>query len=119
MDILNYQKVAKLVEAVTGMTLSVAEVEAIGERIVNLERVYDVREGVRREHDTLPERFLREPLKVGTSAGHVIELDLMLDEYYRVRGWDVRSGIPTARKLEELGLRDVVEDLRRMGLLPG
>ncbi|MCC6022900.1 MAG: aldehyde ferredoxin oxidoreductase family protein [Desulfurococcaceae archaeon] len=119
MDILNYQKVAKLVEAVTGMTLSVAEVEAIGERIVNLERVYDVREGVRREHDVLPERFLREPLKVGASTGHVIELDLMLDEYYRVRGWDVRSGIPTVRKLEELGLRDVVEDLRRMGLLPG
>jgi len=117
MDILNYRRVAKLIEAVTGMAFSVGEVEAIGERVVNLERVYNVREGVRREHDTLPGRFLKEPLRVGASVGHVVELDLMLEEYYRVRGWDSRSGIPTVKKLEELGLTDAVEDLRSRGLI--
>jgi len=118
MNILNYVKVARLVDAVTGMNVSPAEVESIGERIVNLERVYDIREGIRREHDTLPRRFLEEPLKIGASTGHVIELGAMLEEYYEVRGWDRKSGIPTARKLKELGLANVMEELNRMGLLP-
>jgi len=118
MNILNYVKVARLVDAVTGMNVSPAEVESIGERIVNLERVYDIREGIRREHDTLPRRFLEEPLKIGASTGHVIELGAMLEEYYEVRGWDRKSGVPTARKLKELGLANVMEELNRMGLLP-
>jgi len=117
MNILDYEKTARLIEAVTGMGLSPARVEMIGERIVNLERAYDVREGVRKRDDTLPRRFLREPLKVGGSAGHVIELDVMLEEYYDVRGWDKKTGVPTARKLEELDLVDVAEDLRRRGLI--
>jgi aldehyde:ferredoxin oxidoreductase len=90
----------------------------IGERVVNLERAYDIREGVRRVHDTLPERFIKEPLKKGPSAGHVIELDEMLMEYYEVRGWNKQTGIPTREKLLELGLLDVVEDFVSRGILP-
>ncbi len=119
MNILDYVKISRLVEAVTGMSIPPDEVRAIGERTVNLERVYNIREGVRRGHDTLPKRFLEEPLKVGASAGHVVELDVMIEEYYSTRGWDRESGVPTAKKLEELGLADAVEELRRMGLLPG
>jgi len=117
MNILDYWKISRLIEAITGMDVTPMEVEAIGERIINLERIYDIREGVRREQDTLPERFLKEPLKMGTSAGHVIELESMLEEYYNVRGWDKKTGIPTAKKLEELDLKDVLEELNRKKLL--
>lgn len=117
MNILDYGKMAKLIEAVTGMNITPIEVEVIGERIINLERIYNVREGVKREHDTLPERFLKEPLKRGASAGHVIELEKMLMEYYDTRGWDKNTGIPTAEKLKALNLIDVLEDLQRRGLL--
>ena len=117
MNILDYGKMAKLIEAVTGMNITPIEVEVIGERIINLERIYNVREGVKREHDTLPERFLKEPLKRGASAGHVIELEKMLMEYYDTRGWDKNTGIPTAEKLKALNLIDVLEDLQRRRLL--
>ncbi|MGB9817470.1 MAG: aldehyde ferredoxin oxidoreductase family protein [Desulfurococcaceae archaeon] len=118
MNILDYSKTAKLIEAVTGFEVTPVEVRMIGERVVNLERAYDIREGVRRVHDTLPERFIKEPLKKGPSAGHVIELDEMLMEYYEVRGWNKQTGIPTREKLLELGLLDVVEDFVSRGILP-
>lgn len=119
MNILDYPKIARLIEAVAGFEIKPLEVQAIGERIVNLERVYNVREGVRKTHDTLPKRFLSEPLEEGASAGHVVELEPMLMEYYEVRGWDKDTGIPTREKLEELGLTDIANDLRFMNLLPG
>lgn len=119
MDVLNYERIAKLVRAVTGMELSPSEVVAVGERVINVERAYIVREGVRKTHDTLPPRFLKEPLERGASAGHVVELDVMLGEYYRARGWDEDTGLPTPEKLRELGLHSVLEDLRSRGVLPG
>jgi len=116
MNILDYVRIAKLVNVVTGIELSPEEVAKVGERIVNLERAYDVREGIRREHDTLPARFLKEPIRTGPSAGQVIELEEMLEEYYRVRNWDPSTGIPRASKLRELGLHEVVEDLKARGV---
>ncbi|MCK4585085.1 aldehyde ferredoxin oxidoreductase, partial [candidate division WOR-3 bacterium] len=81
----------------------------IGERIWNLTRLIAVREGVSRKDDTLPARFLEEPLPAGAAKGHFVsreELDTMLDEYYTLRGWD-KNGIPTKEKLEELGLGEI------------
>ena len=118
MDILNYEKIARLIEIVTGYSLTPAEVKFIGERIVNIERAYDVREGIRRVHDTLPRRFLEEPVSYGPSAPHVIELEVMLDEYYEARGWDVKTGLPTKAKLLELGLDFAAEELEKLGKLP-
>jgi aldehyde:ferredoxin oxidoreductase len=73
---------------------------------VNLERLFIAREGITRADDTLPARFLEEPVPegCGPSTGSVLELDEMLDEYYQARGWDVATGLPTKEKLEELGL---------------
>jgi len=73
---------------------------------VNLERLFIAREGITRQDDTLPRRFLEEPLPEGSgpSTGSVLELEPMLDEYYCARGWDVETGLPTKEKLEELGL---------------
>ncbi|MEM1628159.1 MAG: aldehyde ferredoxin oxidoreductase family protein [Desulfurococcaceae archaeon] len=111
MNILDYKKIARLIESVTGLELSPSNVEEIGERIVNLERAYNAREGFNKAHDTLPSRFLREPLRKGPSAGHVVELEVMLKEYYEVREWDGETGLPTIGKLKKLGLYNVIKDL--------
>ena len=74
-----------------------------GERIFNLERLFNLGAGFTRKDDTLPERFLKEPLPEGPAKGKVAMLDEMLPEYYVLRGWD-KSGRPTENKLKELGL---------------
>ncbi len=75
----------------------------IGERIYTLERLYNLREGFSKKDDTLPPRFINEPLKEGVSRGHVVPLDIMLDQYYFVRGWD-ENGIPRNDLIEKLGI---------------
>lgn len=116
MNILDYEKTARLLKAITGLSFTIDEVRDIGERIINLERAYLVREGIRRKDDTLPKRFLKEPMPNGRSKGHIIELQQMLDEYYEVRGWDIKTGIPKESVLKRLGLDDVVQDLKRRGV---
>lgn len=76
----------------------------VGERIVNLERMFNAREGFTREEDRMPERIVKDPLPYGPSAGQVFEQDELLDQYYEARGWDKVTGIPKAEKLRELGL---------------
>ena len=76
----------------------------VGERVYNLERMFNIREGFGRKDDVFPERFLKEPMPDGPSAGQVFEADLLLEDYYKVRGWDLKTGIPTEEKLKELGL---------------
>ena len=108
------ENTAALMEAVTGLKLTPEEVMQVGERINNLARAFNVREGFTRADDTLPERLLTEPLKAGASKGHFIskeELAQMLDEYYAARGWDVKTGAPTSEKLSELGLDYVADQL--------
>ena len=86
--------------AYTGIPITADDVLKIGERIYNLERYYNNLAGFREGSDTLPERFLKEPSQSNGSMGHVCELDLMLDEYYRARGWE--NGVVPERKLQEL-----------------
>jgi len=107
MEVLDWQETADLLNASTGWDMTGEEVRQAGERIVNLERLFIAREGVTRKDDTLPRRFLEEPLgPTGTpSSGATVDLDQMLDEYYEARGWDVATGLPTPAKLAELGLR--------------
>jgi aldehyde:ferredoxin oxidoreductase len=106
MEVLDWDGTAELLQATTGWPWTGEQVRQVGERIVNLERSFIAREGISRQDDTLPERFLKEPMseESGASAGAILELDPMLDEYYRARGWDVASGLPTKKKLRELGL---------------
>jgi aldehyde:ferredoxin oxidoreductase len=106
MEVLDWEGTAELLQATTGWDIDGEEVRRIGERIVNLERLFIAREGITREDDTLPNRFLEQPLPEGSgpSAGSVLELEPMLDEYYRARRWDVETGLPTREKLAELDL---------------
>ena len=92
----------KFLSVVSGRTYSMGDFLAVGERIVNLERLYNLREGMRPEfEDTLPPRLLRE----STSPYHVgVPLGLMLPRYYRIRGWDAR-GVPTEKTLRRLEIR--------------
>jgi aldehyde:ferredoxin oxidoreductase len=97
---------AEMVRAVTGWNVTVDELERTGERIVNLERMFNVREGVRRRDDVLPWRVMHQPIPDGPSAGMYCppdELGAMLDTYYGLRGWDA-DGVPTRARLAALGL---------------
>ncbi|MBW8382912.1 MAG: aldehyde ferredoxin oxidoreductase C-terminal domain-containing protein [Youngiibacter sp.] len=98
--------VAMQLTGATGIEFTKEDVWALGERLNNLTRMFNVREGFSRKDDTLPERFMKEELKDGLSKGELIteaDLNAMLDEYYEARGWD-ENGIPTEEKLRELGL---------------
>jgi len=103
MELLPLKRAAAITEAVTGLHFTEESMWEIGERIVNLERAYLVREGISRKDDTLPERLLKQPLKEGPTKGVVVDLDTMLKEYYLVRHWD-EEGRPTKEKLAQLGL---------------
>jgi aldehyde:ferredoxin oxidoreductase len=107
---LGYEEVVEGLRLTCGLEYSVADLEKLGERVVNLQRMYNVRLGIRRADDTLPERLLKEPAPDGPARGHVVELDYMLDEYYRERGWR-EDGVPTRERLLELGLPELVRDL--------
>jgi aldehyde:ferredoxin oxidoreductase len=94
---------ADLLTATTGVKVDSEELLKVGERIWNLQKLYNIKRGFGRKDDTLPARLLTEPLKEGAPAGQVSRIHEMLDEYYALRGWDA-EGIPTKEKLRELGL---------------
>ncbi|MDD1704461.1 MAG: aldehyde ferredoxin oxidoreductase family protein [Methanoregula sp.] len=94
---------ADLVSAATGMPCDAAGLLKVGERIWNLQKIYNIRAGFGRRDDTLPDRLLNEPLQEGAPKGMVWQRDALLDEYYTLRGWD-KEGIPTAAKKGELRL---------------
>jgi aldehyde:ferredoxin oxidoreductase len=88
-----------------------------GERIFNLVRVYCNREGIRRKDDVLPERLMKEPLPEGPAEGMIIgtdTLEMLKDAYYQYRGWNLKDGVPSVAKLQELGLDELIEDVKKM-----
>lgn len=101
--ILSVDKQQQLLEFGSGLEVSKEDMLKIGERILNIERLFNIREGFNRKDDTLPNRFLKEVIKEGLSAGHSINLEKMLDEYYGKMGWDI-NGIPEESKLAELDI---------------
>jgi aldehyde:ferredoxin oxidoreductase len=111
------QCVVDILNVVTGMDITVEEAVETAERIWNVIRAFAVREGLRREHDSLPKRFLTEAIPDGPSKGMVITeemLEKMKDEYYELRGWDIRTGIPSPELLLKLDLPDIAEDMNKI-----
>ena len=108
---------AAMLKAATGIAEFGDEnyIKLVGERIWNLERAFNCREGFTRADDRLPKRFLEETHPEGPLAGSTVELDAMLDEYYDVRGWDRQTGCPTRTTLERLELKDIADELERCG----
>lgn len=111
-------RIANLVTTATGWKTDGATIFEAGERIYNVERSFNARLGLDRAADNFsnPEKFLNEPLHDGGGKGQVFELDQMLDDYYRARGWGL-DGLPARPKLEALGLKDVADELESMGRL--
>jgi aldehyde:ferredoxin oxidoreductase len=108
------EKATQLFNLVTGKDWSMDEMLLKGQRIRNLERMFDVRQGMTREMDTLPNKFFDKPLTKGKYKGAVLDrgkFEQMKDEYYEQRGWDLKTGIPTKEKLTELGLEDTIADI--------
>lgn len=96
-------EIANMLRTCTGWDLTDEEILATGDRIWNLEKLYNLGQGFTKADDTLPPRLLHEPLPEGPAKGKVCELDDMLPEYYNLRGWD-KDGVPAKSKLTELGL---------------
>jgi aldehyde:ferredoxin oxidoreductase len=101
--VLSHEALARLLNTAMGTDYNVTGMLRAGERIFNLQRIFNLKAGLTAKDDTLPKRMLEEPLPAGPFKGHVAELGKMLPEYYQLRGWDER-GVPTRGKLDELGL---------------
>jgi aldehyde:ferredoxin oxidoreductase len=95
---------ARLLNTATGRNVEASFFDLLGERIWNVTRLFNLREGMDRAQERLPKRFVEEPLPSGPHQGHRItreDMNFLLREYYRVRGWDVQ-GRPTPETLERL-----------------
>ncbi|MBT5066395.1 MAG: hypothetical protein HOM64_09060, partial [Proteobacteria bacterium] len=109
----------KAYAAATGIDRTPDELMLDGARICNLEKAFNSRIGMRREHDTVCERWMWEPTEEGMYPGSVAAdmFNPVLDEYYEWRGWDKESGLQTRKSLEACGLDDVAEVLAQEGSL--
>jgi aldehyde:ferredoxin oxidoreductase len=107
------EQLAKLISYGFPTEFTPAELILAGERINNVERLFNIREGMCRKDDTLPERFLTEPLAEGPSKGNVVDLEAMLDEYYEAREWDRKTGYPLPATLRRLGLETEMDSLKQ------
>jgi len=104
-------KVDELLEylnALTGADFNMEDMHELVERTETLTRLFNIREGFSRKDDTLPWRILNEPLTDGPPTGVYVkqeDLDLMLDDYYALRGWD-NEGVPLPETIKKLGLEE-------------
>ena len=99
----------------TGTAMSAAELKQAGERINNLQKAFNVREGWQRADDWLPPRLLKDAIdsaKAGKAVVSESELKAAVDDYYRQRGWSA-EGIVPPEKLKALGIDDVRGMLKR------
>ncbi len=109
-----YNELSKLYALVTGVPLTAKELRTVGERILNMEKAYNIREGWTRKDDSLPPRVFKDPIPDGGAKGSHLtedEFNSLLNDYYVARGWG-NDGIPTKRKLTELGLESVAKEIK-------
>jgi aldehyde:ferredoxin oxidoreductase len=111
------EEMRRLLETVTGIEMDRKTMLEAAERIYTVERAFLVREGIRRKDDALMGKQGSEPVVSGPFKGEGLEpekFNQMLDEYYELRGWNKETGIPTRKKLEELGLNEIADELDRL-----
>jgi aldehyde:ferredoxin oxidoreductase len=106
-----YKDLAALYNAVTGFEMTPEELQKAGDRINTLGRLINIREGLSRKDDTVPWKVMNVPIPDdAVSKGSFVsqeDLDLLLDDYYEVRGWN-KDGVPTPETLQDLGMEDLV-----------
>jgi aldehyde:ferredoxin oxidoreductase len=112
----DHGQAAKIISAVTGWDLNNDDMQTLCERVASLIRVFNIREGARRQNDTLAPRSFQPDLS-GSGVGKVLTQEMlseMLSEYYNLRGWD-KDGVPTQEMLVKLGMSDVADELAKYG----
>ncbi|MHB1319495.1 MAG: aldehyde ferredoxin oxidoreductase C-terminal domain-containing protein, partial [Anaerolineae bacterium] len=105
--------VADVYTMATGIPLTPEELMAVGERVCNLKKAFNIREGWTRADDTLPPRIFEDPIPAGPSKGSVVtheEFKILIDDYYMARGWTEEGLIPRS-KLIEVGLEDIADEI--------
>ena len=118
LGVIGPKMVSKLYNAATGFNLSPQQMAEAGERIWNLQKVFNVLAGEKREDYRWPDRFYEEPLPAGPKAGRVLMregVEAALKLYFECRGWDPSTSVPTKQKLQQLGLGYAYEKLRVAG----
>ncbi|MBN1538295.1 MAG: aldehyde ferredoxin oxidoreductase family protein [Anaerolineales bacterium] len=99
-----WQEQADAIAAATSMDIDAQKLRQIGERIYNLQRCYNALHGITSSDDVLPWRFTKVPSPSGNARGSVCHLEIMLPEYYAIRGWNPDDGLPTLKTMQRLGL---------------
>lgn len=110
-----HQDFGKVISAITGFTEyeNPKELSKLAKRICHLRRAFNVRLGWSKKNDALHPRFTEEPMPTGPAKGQVVHLEPMLREYYQARKYDWKTGYPTKKELEEVGLGDVAKELKK------
>jgi aldehyde:ferredoxin oxidoreductase len=94
----------KLIHCASGWTFSEKDIQEVGKRVIDIERMFNNREGISRKDDTLPKRYFDDPMPLKLSKGHHIdrkEFDKMLTRYYKIRNW-TDDGIVKKDRVREL-----------------
>ena len=123
----NYSLLAELYSALTGFEMNPSQLGECAERAWNMIKILNVREGFGRKDDSVPLRWIEEPirgdsgeeLRLKDSGGEVLskdDVERLLDDYYDEHGWEIRRGIPSKEKLINLGLAEVVNDFKKSGI---
>ncbi len=107
-SVLGEEAVARATTAALGIDMSDSRLQTVAERIMDVERMFNVREGIRRVDDRLPDRLTKEPMPSGPTQGNTVPLDALLDDFYSAAGWDKETGIPTEATLTRLGIRELI-----------
>ena len=114
------EEIAELFNGITGLDYSADDLFEVGETIHNTERVFNLMHaGFDRNDDMPPRKFVDIPVNEGTLKGERIDLNKwkqMLNEYYKLHGWDQTTGNPTKERLEELNLDFVLEKIDMNGI---
>jgi aldehyde:ferredoxin oxidoreductase len=105
---LRLTNMCQLLNSITGWGATIDELMTTGERLYNLNRLINVRCGIKRAQDTIPRRIAKEAFSEGSAKGHLPRLEKMIEAYYEMRGWNV-NGIPTPEKLKEVSLPEYIE----------
>jgi aldehyde:ferredoxin oxidoreductase len=106
-----------LYSAATGVTITGDDLLLVAERVNNVERTHNARLGLTSKDDTMPPKWTEEPLPSGRQKGAIYDiLDPMREAWYKVHGWNDESGRPRRERLEELGLKDIADDLEQRGI---
>ncbi|MBA7694613.1 hypothetical protein ES703_103226 [subsurface metagenome] len=120
-NLMGIPELAEIYSAATGWEITEEELIKIADRILNLEKAFNILHAdLGRDDDMPPERCLKEPITDGKYAGFAYSEDkwnTMLNHYYHLHGWDMKTGFPTRKCLKDLGLADVAHDLERAGKL--